>query len=402
MTKSISARQLSLIGFISAVSLKLTILPSLLFERSGVDALFSLLILTAIDFLEFGLIYYVLKRNQNIGLYQFLCNGVGKFLAKVVLFIIFVFYFFKMLTLSSGGYDYARLAIFKEAPFYLFLFIILVSSSSLVLFKSKSYGRTVEFCYPIVAFMFILFLSISIFTAPLQDIRPLFTHSFTNILNTSFSFGLIGGNFIFMLLFMGKIKFGKKNTGTLLGHIVFGQLILFAFYLINYSIFKYTAIAHPHSISEIIQFLPLPSVLGNFDWFAVSVMLLLFTLQGGLFLLCMTYLATNVVEFKKIKHKDWLPKVCLLFINILIIVFLYTIFPNFPSLRVFIFNKPYIPILCLVVYALVVIVFVLELVKRKKGKKKISTVKQEDKSLEPASVKLNVFTFKGGNYEKDF
>ena len=59
MEKIISSRQLSIIAFLSVLSLKLTVLPALIYSKIGVDAVLLILFITAIDFLEFFFIYYV-------------------------------------------------------------------------------------------------------------------------------------------------------------------------------------------------------------------------------------------------------------------------------------------------------------------------------------------------------
>ena len=345
MEKIISSRQLSIIAFLSVLSLKLTVLPALIYSKIGVDAVLLILFITAIDFLEFFFIYYVLKNNQNISFYDFLSNKTGKFFTKIIFILIFIFYLFKMLLLCSGGFNYASSAIFKEAPLYLFLFILLVSSSSLFLFGIKSYSRTVEFFYPLIASMFIIFLFMAIFTAPLQDVRPFFQSESSSFFASFFNFGILGGNYIFMLFFMGKIKFTIKTKSILLKNILFGWALLIIFYVINYSIFKNTAAAHPHAISEIIQYLPLPNILGNFDWFAVSFMLILFVFHGGLFIFCMTYSLNNIIKTNRIKNLQKASQINLLIINILIVLLLYLIFPTFLSLKEFLFDKMVISII---------------------------------------------------------
>lgn len=387
MTKTISPRQLSLIAFVSSFSLKLTILPSLLYEKSGIDAIFSLLIIMIVDFAEFLIMFYVLKKNQNIGFYDFLCKSIGKVFAKLTMVVLLVFFFFKMMLLLRGGFDYARLAIFKEAPFYLFAFILLGIGTSLTLFKSRAYSRTVEFFYPIIASLFIGFIGIALLTAPLQDLRPLLTQSAENIFGTSFSFGIVGGNYLFMLFFMGKVKFQKKNAKTLIGHTLFGIVTLLAFYIINYSIFKYTATAHPHAISEIIQFLPIPSVLGNFSWFAVSVMLLIFALISGLYMMCLTYSLTKVFVIKK--EKPILTKISLLLINVALVSLAYYVFETFSNLRNFSFDSLYVPILsALALFVPILTLFLHFILKNKEKNKKIKL-----------STKL---IYRSEAYDKDF
>ena len=365
MTKTISARQLGLIAFLSVLSLKLTVLPALFYAEIRVDTIISLLIITSIDFAEFFLIYYVLKKNQNISFYEFLYKKIGKFFAKIIFMLIFIFYFFKMLLLCGGGFNYASSAIFREAPMYLFLFILLTASSSLYLFKSRSFARTVEFFYPLIATMMIIFIFISLLTAPLQDIRPFFETPISKIFETSFYFSILGGNYIFMLMFMGKIKFSKNSKRTLVSKLIFGWVLLMAFYTINYSIFKFTASAHPHAISEIIQYLPFPSVLGNFDWFAVSFMLILFVFHGGLFTYCMTYSLNYIVESKKIIISDSINKLNLIITNILLLIFIYIIFPTFPQSASFVFQELFVPIISCVVLVIPIICFFIELIKKK-------------------------------------
>ena len=388
MTKTISARQISLIAFISVFSLKLTVLPSLFYSKVGIDAIFSLFIIMAFDFLELLLIFHVLKKNQDISFYQFLSKKVGKYFAKLILLLIFIYYFFKMLLLCSGGYNHASLAIFKEAPRHLFLFILLVSSCSLYLFKSRSYARTIEFFYPIVATMFVLFVGIALFTAPLQDIRPLLTTPAQNIFESSFMFSVLGGNYLFMLLFMGKIKFGKNPNRTVFGHVVFAWALLMVFYIIDYSIFKYTAVAHPHAISEIIQYLPLPSILGNFDWIAVSFMLVLFVLQGGLFIYCMCYSLNKVFEVKEVEKMGAVSKVVLVFVNLLLLLFIYVVFPTFSDLRTFAFNGLFVPILSSVVMLVPIICFFFELFNNKKRTKVAPSLKSTEEFVEAENQKI--------------
>ncbi len=395
MEKTLSARQLGLIAFISTLALKLTMLPSLLYEKSGIDAIFSILVINFVDFVEFILIYQILRKNQNVGFYEYLCKHFGKFVAKMILLLLFIFFFLKMIVLTVGSFQYSRQAIFKNAPFIMYIFILLAMSISLYLFRLKSYGRTVEFVYPFIIFMFLGFLLIAVLSAPLQDLRPFFTHTAENIFGSTFSFGIIGGNYLFMLLFMGKIKFGKHSARSVYGHIFLGIFSIMAFYFINYSVFKYTAFVHTQAISEIVQFLPLPALLGNFEWFAVSLMFILFCFQGGLYMFCTNYALCGVCKFKKLK-KESIYFGVLITINILILIFVYVVFPSFSVLRNFMFNQIYIPIFCVVVLSIPILIYFVQLISDFRNRKKTaSNLKLKfDRNLKLEQRKVA--------YEKDF
>lgn len=387
MKKAINARQLSLIGFISTFALKLTILPSLLFNRIGIDALLLVIFSLLLDFCEFFLIYFLLKRNQNVSFSEFLEKKFGKAFAKIILLLFLGFYFFKFLILTVAGYDYARFAIFKDAPIYLFLFVILTISSSLVLFKCKSFGRTIEFFYPIVAFFFLLFFFIAILTSVLQDLRPFLTTTAGDFFSTFFSFLISGGNYLFMLFFMGKIKFKEHSLRTIVVHLLFGAAIVIAFFYLYFSIFRFTAVAHPNAISELIQFVPLPSILGDFSSFAVSLMLLLLCLQGGLFMFCSCYSLTKIMNFRK-QERPWLIYLSVFIFDLAVVSFVYAFFTSFQSLKAVAIESIYVPILCTIVMFLPILFVFVEL-----AKKKEKNVKR---------VKLGKFVLKEETYGKDF
>ncbi len=383
MGKVINARQLALIGFISVFALKLAALPSLLFSRVEADSLFVIIGIALIDLLSLFPIYFVLKRNQDISFYEFLSKHIGKVFAKFVMIVLFTFFFFKMLTLIESGYLYAQQVIFQRAPFILFLFIILAISNSLVLFKLKSYARTVEFFYPIISIMFSIFILMSLFTAELNSITPVFKAG-AEIFSTAFDYSMVGGDFVFMLLFMGKIKFDKNSNKTFVGHLLLAVGLLIAFYFVNNSIFRYTGILHPNAISEIVQFIPSPALLGNFDWLAVSLMMVLFSFQGGLFLLCANQACIDVFKCKNIKEEK-IEKWTLLFTNVLMVVLMYTVFQSYADLRLLGIN--YLKYLALLIMVILLAVFFAELAKFNKDDKKLIRGQKDNKK----KAKLNKF-----------
>ena len=85
---------------------------------------------------------------------------------------------------------------------------------------------------------------------------------------------------------------------------------------------------------------------------------------------CTNYALCGVAKFKK-TDKKWLSHIVLIFINILILIFVYLIFPSFFSMRTVLFNQIYIPIFCQVVYLIPIFVYLCQLVVDFKNRKKI-------------------------------
>jgi hypothetical protein len=365
MKKTISIRQVAIICFIATLSLKTTILPSMLYKEVGIDSLFIIIIYSMIDLMSFLLIYQLLKKNQDISFYTFLCKRVGKVVAKIILFIIFIFYFFKMQFLTQGGFVFAREVVFQEADLFLFIFILLVLSGALYLFRLKSYARTVEFFYPVFFSLFIIFLIIPFFTTKIYDIRPIFETETKKFLTTTLEYLLASGNFIFLLLFMGKIKFDNKKAdfNYLFARIVIGLVLLILFYFTFNSAFKYTGFLHANAVSDLVQFVPAPSILGNFDLFTISLTKLLFGLQGGLFTYAMCEAASGVIKFKNYneqKHDKWV----LFSVFAMLLISIYFIFNTFENL--FNFSKQYGIYLSVTVILIPLILFLTEIIKRKR------------------------------------
>ena len=173
MPKVINVRQLAIMFFISTIALRMTILPSMIHKDIGKESFLLMSLYAFIELISFFLIYYLLKKNQNISFYQFLKKHLGDIGAKVVFFIIFVFYFFKMLILLRGGFVYARDVAFQEATFSLYAFIILMISGSLYFFKLRALSRTMEFFFPLIFIFLIISLIIPFLTTMIYDIRPL-------------------------------------------------------------------------------------------------------------------------------------------------------------------------------------------------------------------------------------
>lgn len=369
MTKTISSRQLAIMGFISSFALRLTTLPSLLYEEVKIDALFVMLIMMAMDIVEFLLIHHLLKKNQDVSFTEFLTRRFGLFFGKIILAFFYVFFLFKFLIIAVGGFEYTRFAIFKEAPLHLYVFVLISISFSFVCFKSKSFARTVEFFFPIIAWIFVGFLATAGATATFHDLRPLFLAPAQKIFETYFHYGITSGSYVFMLLFMGKIKFEKNCKKTFAFHLILANVLLISFYLINYSIFKYTAMAHPHAISEIIQFIPLPSLLGNFSWFAVSIMLLIYCFQAGMFAFCLCISLNGILQ-KRNEQKSWISNLCVGLTIALICFLIWKPFQTFQSIKVFTMDSTLFPIFTFITIGICYLLFAIEVVKTLFNKRK--------------------------------
>lgn len=367
MQKVISSRQLAIMFFLSTLSLRMTVLPSIIYKDVGKEGFVLIVIHCIIELISFFLIYYILKKNQDLSFYKFLRNHLGNFGAKLVFFIIFVFFFFKFLFLIRGGFIYARDVIFHEATLSTYIFIIFTLSAAFYFFKLRAFARTVEIFYPIILIFLIIFLIIPILTTKIYDIRPFFDMPIKPFLNSTFQNLIFSGNFIFALIFMGKIKFdnNKKDFKTIFNIVFISLVILAVFYFIFNSVFKFTGFLHINAISDLVQFVPTPSILGNFDILTISLIKLVFLLYGGLYIFTMCGCVEEIVRvknIKKVKNRKWI----LVSVFILVLIFIYFVFTTPDSLVAFLTN--YMSYFTIIVFLTLLIIFLIT-VYIEKGKK---------------------------------
>lgn len=365
MKKEINIRQIGTLCFISTLSLKTTLLPSILHKEIGVNSILLIAIYCLIDLITFFPVYYVLKRNQNISFNTFLERSVGKIISKIIFFLISLFFMFKIFLLLEGGYTYAREVIFQEAPFLLFAYTLVICSIALYLFGLKSFARTTEFFYPAIFALMLLFLTIPFITTKIHDIRPLMDIHVGTFWKSVFKHILVSGDFIFLLLFMGKIKFNKKESiWTALRQIIYSFMFIIIFYIAFAAVFKYTGFMHPNAISELVQFVPTPSILGNFDWLTIVFVLLNFLLGGALFTFGMCDSALNCFNGKKHnqnKYKFWIATL----LYIVIVITLEYFIDTFEDLAIL--SKDYLSYFCILIFLIPFISFIIQLIKQKKG-----------------------------------
>lgn len=367
MPKVINVRQLAIMFFISTIALRMTILPSMIHKDIGKESFLLMSLYAFIELISFFLIYYLLKKNQNISFYQFLKKHLGDIGAKVVFFIIFVFYFFKMLILLRGGFVYARDVAFQEATFSLYAFIILMISGSLYFFKLRALSRTMEIFFPLIFIFLIISLIIPFLTTMIYDIRPLLDIPTPTFFNTVLRYLIFSGNFVFALLFMGKIKFNnnKSDFRILFNIVLMALIILASFYFVFNSVFKYTGYTHRNAVSDIVQFVPTPSILGNFEIITVSLIKLVFVLYGPLFTFVLCECVEESIRIKninKVKNRKWI----LVFVFALILFFCYFLFKTSDSLILFV--KEYMSYFTIIVFITLLFLFLIGIFKKKDRK----------------------------------
>ena len=150
MNENISAHQTGVMASILLFTLKLTNLPSFLFESSGTGAIIDISIICLVNILFIGIIVWIKYKHKNKSFYDILSKTIGTFLTKVIYLILLTFFIFKILSIVSNGYVFIKDVADEEFTMAKFMICFLPVVCALAYTGIKNIGRTCEFFYPFI------------------------------------------------------------------------------------------------------------------------------------------------------------------------------------------------------------------------------------------------------------
>ncbi len=378
MKQEITSRQFAIMIAMSILTFKLTYLPSFLFDFAGKDGFWAFLISLFVDLLTFFIIIPIFLKHKEESFSQFLEKRIGKFASKIVYILIFLFFLMKLIYVSNIGYFFAREAIFQEAQYILFLSILFITINALFLFKINSYARTSEFFYLfLIAFLFAC-IFLGILTVPNRGFFPLFEYSASDIFTASWKSIFCFGDYLFILPFMGKVQIEKKFKRQLVFYMSISFILLIVFMLTFFIAFRYTGFLHLPAITDIVEFVPLSSIIENLDLLPITLMLSLYVFHGGLFMFCMVNALKDIFKFK---HKRYDTRWLLLIVNLLVIPLLLFVFNSYDSL-IYIAQTYFVWITAFCMFLIPIFCFVISFKRVKEAQSKPTwAVKVSDENL---------------------
>lgn len=321
MNDQITGRQAGSLCAISMLALKLVTLPSILYQLAKTSGLISVFCLFLIDFLGLFLILKLKQKFPNMSLYDLLCKAIGKFLAKTIYVILYIFLLLKLIFIVNEAVSYTQAIVDEEFSNIMFLMCFLPVISAVAHSGLKSTARTCEvgFIFVILGLIVCLFLSET--TTSFMKLSSIFESSPFNIISSSFSTSIWFVDFLFLLIILDKIKIEKNLTKRIFNLIIFVFIILFIFYLIYFRLFRNTAFLHKNAIADVTQYNRNIGNVGNIDIISILVYLFIIYFQGAIYMSCMR------ICFEKIIGQVN-PTWAIIFTNIVLIILQFFIFYN--------------------------------------------------------------------------
>ena len=297
--KSLTVGQMCTLIAIGIISNKLLVLPSVLYEEAGQDAIFAILIKFGIAFVFICLLMWVLMKNPDKNLRELVSSVIGDVGYRILAVLIFILYLFKNFSLFMESELFLGSTMYDEYNRLVF-FIPTIFVTGYIAYKGlQTLGRTCEALCGIIFFGLLITFLFSIANLDVSNILPLGTRPFGDILgalNTSFTWF---GNYFVILFCLGDVKVTKNMFKKVITTASLATILVLMFFFIYYASFEYTSGLHKFAISDITQFSPQIASFTKVDWFTVIVWMITIVLQCAVQVYIMQRVFVEATGIKK-------------------------------------------------------------------------------------------------------
>ena len=281
---SISCHQTGVIAGIMLLVLKLTSLPSLMYDASEIGGIVTIVLICLFNILVLALIVWLKKKYENKNLYDIFCGFLGRPLTKIIYFILFVFFFFKLLSLVDDGFGFVRDIADEEFKYFSFIICFFPVICALAFSGIRNLARTCEFFYPFI--LIGLFVAIVFSFAPINfgGIGSIARLNIASVGNVISRLSFWNGDLFAMIIFIDKIELKKGKVRQLFSPIIIVSVFLVLSYAMYYSLYQQTSILHTNMIFDIIEYSVGTSSGWHMDIFAIIIYMVCLYLQGAIYL----------------------------------------------------------------------------------------------------------------------
>lgn len=269
--KTISTNQVSLMLIIFTIALKLSVLPALMSEFSGTSSYVSCLISLIIDFGCTAIVVLIISRIPNFSFYDLISRAFGRVVAIIVYILLFCYFFIKLTIGLTEIHDYYTSSLFEDLNPYFALITLFFLLLYMFVKNFRTMGRLLEvFFWPMaIGIAFTLIFPFS--DIELSNLLPLFEDGGYSVFKCVYRTSLAFGDFMLLLVLMGKISFKKGSTKKILLYALNGMLFIFNFYVVFVGAFGKTTINQTLALGELPLHSPQPTTINRLEWLTVII-----------------------------------------------------------------------------------------------------------------------------------
>lgn len=271
----------------SFISLKLLVLPSVLYIHSGNMSWLVVLVLMILDGIYALLTIDLMKKNQNKNINEFMKETIGPVLTKIFLAVLALKFLLQVANIVKGLEFFVVENFYNNFSWVLYT-LPLVAVTGFMMYKGlRNIARVQEMFYLsiIIGCIYIAFKSLSD-VDPLVYL-PMFKDGFMPLVGSGYRHINWFGSSTFLLILFGKVDFTNEKKKTSVFYIIFAILLVQLLYFVFYGLFDMTSPTHTFAISDISQFSSSKSIIDELSWLVVSLWVVTQSIQIALYGYCL-------------------------------------------------------------------------------------------------------------------
>ncbi len=283
----INYRQLSILVFMSFISLKLLALPSLLYVESANMSWLVALVVMIIDAVYAFIILDLMQKCEEKNILEFMQKCVGGVLTRVFLAIYIIKYALVVANISKGLEFFVVENFYNEFNWLVFILPLMALMGFMIYKGIRNIARVSEMiCWAIVIGCLYIALQ-SFFSADPSVYLPMFKDGITPLFTSAYRHISWFGSSSFLILLFGKVDFSTKKKGMMLRYIIYAILLVQILYYVFYGLFDQIAPTHNFCLSDISQFTSQQSSINELSWLIVALWVVAQSVQLSLYGYCM-------------------------------------------------------------------------------------------------------------------
>lgn len=296
---SITRRQALFIFVICTISSKLQTLPCLISEDVGSNLWMVLLFGGIIDAVFFALIIWANHICPDLTFYDLLVKTIGKFLAKLVMVLLVIYFLFTALMPYEAVRNVFANNLFDTLPWQGFAIFLVFAVGYLVFCGLKTIGRSAELYLVILVTCVTLLFLLGIFTANFENILPLFDAKLDKIANSYLDHSLWFGDYMIFFCLIGRVDTSKKALKFWDVLIYAGLIVVYAVgYITFYCLYTDLSSSQTSLLSSISSFSLIELSIGRADWLLVIICQIASVLSLSTYTYCIADSLNNIIGKK--------------------------------------------------------------------------------------------------------
>ena len=293
MNNLLSKKQVVVFLLICMLSTKIQRLPSYISYFAKQDGWLVFLLFMLMDMVFVMLACNIVKWCQDTSLYEALKESLGTVIAKGIMLLLTIFFFFKCNLSFKASHEFFGNVLFDRLSWEFFSLLLSLVVIFMVQKGLSTIARTNEIFYRFIMLGFIGALALGAFTTKFENILPFFYQNASFLSTSVIETALWFSEYLLLIAMAGKIKKEDRNLKKPLVLLTLCMGLLFSFmYVVFYSLYQNVAGLQIHALSSITQFSLLGLDIGRIDWFLV----LLSTFSTVLAAACYMYFAVDCMR----------------------------------------------------------------------------------------------------------